>query len=93
MGIRLALGAEPWRLRWLMLSEGLRHTFIGIGLGLAGAFALTRLMQTLLFGVTPTDPVTFVGVVILLGTVAAIACYAPARRATKVDPAKIMRAE
>jgi putative ABC transport system permease protein len=93
MGIRLALGAEPSRLRWLMLGEGLRHTFIGIGLGLAGAFALTRLMQTLLFGVTPTDPVTFAGVVVLLGTVAALACYAPARRATKVDPAKIMRAE
>ena len=93
MGIRLALGAEPRRLRRLMLTEGLRQASIGIGIGLAGAFALTRLMQTLLFGVTPTDPLTFAGVVVLLGTVAALACYIPARRATKVDPVAIMRAE
>jgi putative ABC transport system permease protein len=93
MGIRLALGAEPRRLRRLMLTEGLRQASIGIGIGLVGAFALTRLMQTLLFGVTPTDPLTFVGVVVLLGTVAALACYIPARRATQVDPVAIMRAE
>ena len=93
IGIRLALGAEPRRLRRLMLGEGLRQASIGIGIGLAGAFALTRTMQTLLFGVTPTDPLTFAGVVVLLGTVAALACYVPARRATKVDPVAIMRAE
>jgi putative ABC transport system permease protein len=93
MGIRLALGAEPRRLRWLMLGEGLRHASIGIGIGLAGAFALTRLMQSLLYGVTATDPVTFASVVVLLGLVAVLACYVPARRATKVDPVAIMRAE
>jgi putative ABC transport system permease protein len=93
MGIRLALGAEPRRLRWLMLGEGLRQASIGIGIGLAGAFALTRLMHTLLYGVTATDPVTFASVVVLLGLVAGLACYVPARRATKVDPVAIMRAE
>jgi putative ABC transport system permease protein len=93
MGIRLALGAEPRQVRWFVLRQGLRHASIGIGIGLAGAAALTRLMQTLLFGVTPTDPVTFAGVVVLLGIVAALACYVPARRATRVDPVAIMRAE
>jgi predicted permease len=93
MGIRLALGAEPRRLRGLMLEEGLRQASIGIVIGLAGAIVLTRLMQTLLFGVTPTDPLTFAGVAVLLLMVAALACYIPARRATKVDPVAIMRAE
>ncbi|MGH9313013.1 MAG: ABC transporter permease [Vicinamibacterales bacterium] len=93
MGIRLALGAEPAALRALMLKHGMRQAAIGLGIGVAGALALTRLMDTLLFGVTPTDPLTFSAVVALLGTVAALACYLPARRATRVDPVAIMRAE
>jgi ABC-type antimicrobial peptide transport system permease subunit len=93
MGIRLALGAEPRQLRGLMLGEGLRQASIGVAIGLAGAVVLTRLMQALLFEVTPTDPLTFAGVAVLLLTVAALACYIPARRATKVDPVAIMRAE
>jgi putative ABC transport system permease protein len=93
LGIRLALGAEPWRLRWLMLGEGLRNTSIGMTIGFAAAFALTRLMQTLLFGVAPTDPLTFASVAVLLGLVTVLACYVPAQRATKADPVAIMRAE
>jgi putative ABC transport system permease protein len=93
MGIRLALGAEPAALRALMLRHGLQQTAIGLAVGLAGALALTRLMTTLLYGVTPTDPMTFGAVVGLLATVAVLACYIPARRATKVDPVAIMRTE
>jgi putative ABC transport system permease protein len=93
MGIRLALGAEPAGLLALMLRHGLRQAAMGLALGVAGALALTRLMATLLYGVTPTDPMTFGAVVALLAGVAALACYIPARRATRVDPVAIMRVE
>ena len=79
--------------RRLVLGDGLRMAGIGVMVGLAGAFALTRVMATLLFGVTAKDPVTFVAVATLLTLVAFVACYIPARRATKVDPLVALRYE
>ena len=70
----------------LMLKQGLRLTLIGTAIGLAGALALTRLMSSLLFGVSDADPATFAVIVLLLIAVSLIACYLPARRATRIDP-------
>ena len=77
----------------MVLSKGLKLTLIGIVLGVAGAFGLTRLMSNLLFGVSPTDPLTFAGVTALLVIVALVASYLPARRATKIDPLLALRHE
>jgi putative ABC transport system permease protein len=86
IGIRIALGATQGAiLRWV-LTQGLRMTMVGVGVGLVVAFAMTRLLRGMLFGVAPTDPVTFVGFAALLAVVAMLACYMPARRATRVDP-------
>jgi predicted permease len=93
MGIRMALGAEPAGLRALMLKHGMRQAVLGLAIGITSAAGLTRLMQTLLFGVTPTDPLTFGAVIGLLTAVSGLACYIPARRATKVDPAAVLRAD
>jgi len=93
IGVRLALGAPPGRVLRLLLNQGLRLTFIGIGAGLLTSLALTRLMQRLLYGVSPTDPLTFVGVALLLTLTALLACWIPARRATKVDPLIALRSE
>jgi predicted permease len=92
-GIRLALGADAKRLLRLVLSHGAGLAGLGLVVGAAGAFALTRLLKSLLVGVTPTDPATFAAVGILLAAVALIACLIPARRAMRVDPIVALRYE
>jgi predicted permease len=93
IGIRIALGAEPGGVVRYIVSDGLRIAAAGAGVGLVGAFALTRLMEKLLYGVGATDPLTFVVVPLTLGAVAFVASYLPARRAASVDPLAALRAE
>jgi len=93
MGIRLALGAPPRAVLKLVVGQGMELVLAGVGIGLAAAFGLTRLMKGLLFGVSALDPVTFVVVALLLAGVALIACYIPARRAMRVDPLTALRSE
>jgi ABC-type antimicrobial peptide transport system permease subunit len=93
IGIRLALGARTVDVLKLIVRNGMMLVVIGVVVGLAGAFALTRLMTTLLFGVTPTDGLTIVIVSAVLIGVALVACLIPARRATKVDPLVALRYE
>jgi putative ABC transport system permease protein len=93
LGIRLALGAQTRSLLKLVTLQGMKLALLGIALGLLGSFALTRLMSSLLFGVESNDPLTFAVVALLLAIVALIACYIPARRATRVDPLIALRCE
>jgi len=93
IGIRMALGAQVGNVMRLVMQSGLVIAMVGVAIGLAGAFALTRLMRTLLFAVEPTDKATFAGVSICLLLIALAACYLPARRATKVDPLQALRYE
>jgi len=93
IGVRMALGAAPGRVVREILAGGLRLIALGIGIGLVAAFGLTRLMSSLLFGIPPTDPATFVGVALLLAAAAVLACWIPARRASRVDPMVVLRAE
>jgi ABC-type antimicrobial peptide transport system permease subunit len=93
VGIRLALGAEPAAVRGMFLRQGVILSATGCGVGLAGAMALSSLMKSLLFGVTPLDPITYAVMPVVLLVTAVVACYVPARRAAAVDPAETLRAE
>jgi hypothetical protein len=92
-GVRMALGASPQDVRRMMIRQGMALAAWGIGLGALGAVAVTRIIGSLLYNVTPTDPVSFGGVIALMLAVAAAAAYLPARRATMVDPMVALRAE
>ena len=91
MGVRIALGAKSSDVRGLVVRQGLTLAAIGVVLGLLGAFGITRVIQSLLYNVTATDPVSFGGVSIFLALIAAVASYLPARRATAVDPIVALR--
>jgi putative ABC transport system permease protein len=93
MGIRLALGAQANDVRWLVVRNGLRLVLTGLVIGTAGALIATRAMQTLLFGVAPKDPVTFVAVPVVLVLTALVATWLPATYASRADPATALRAE
>jgi ABC-type antimicrobial peptide transport system permease subunit len=93
IGVRMALGARAWDVLRLILRNGFKLGGIGLAIGIAGALLSSRLMTKLLFDVKPTDALTFVSVSIGLLVVASLACYVPARRATKVDPLVALRDE
>jgi ABC-type antimicrobial peptide transport system permease subunit len=93
IGVRMALGARRSDVLALVVKQGMTLVLAGLGIGLGAAFALTRVMVSLLFGVSATDPLTFAIIALLLGAVALLACYVPARRATKVDPMIALRYE
>jgi ABC-type antimicrobial peptide transport system permease subunit len=93
LGIRMALGATPRQIRALVVRQGVAMALAGVTLGLAGAFALTRFMRGLLFGVQPSDPLTFSATAVLLGATALLATYVPARRASRLDLIESLRSE
>jgi len=92
-GVRLVLGARPVDVLALVLRQGMTTAAVGLAFGLGGALGLTRFLRSLLFKVSPTDPVTIAAVMLLLAGAAALACYLPARRAAKLDPLAVLRNE
>jgi len=93
IGIRLALGAQTRDVLTLVVKQGALLIAIGLVIGLIGAFAAMRVVQSLLFGVTTKDPMTFISAAVVLAVIGLLACYLPARRATKVDPLLALRHE
>jgi ABC-type antimicrobial peptide transport system permease subunit len=93
IGVRIALGATPAKILSLVLKQGARVTAVGVVIGIVGSLLLTRAIRSLLFGLTPTDPLTFAAVALLLIAVALLACWVPARHAAKVDPMVALRYE
>jgi putative ABC transport system permease protein len=93
LGIRIALGAAPERVRRMVVGRGVSLALLGAGLGLVGALMLGRLMQSMLFGISPSDPMTYAAVTVVLLAIAGVASYLPARRATRVDPMVALRSD
>jgi putative ABC transport system permease protein len=93
IGVRMALGAGEHDVLRLVVGQGMKPVLAGLAIGLAGALALTRLMKALLFGVSSSDPLTFGSIALLLALVALLACWVPARRATRVNPIIALRQE
>ncbi len=93
IGVRMAFGADDRRILRNVLAQGMRLTLIGVAVGVVGAHVLTQILSTMLVGVTATDPATFAVISLSLTAVAFVACYAPARRATRVDPLRTLRAD
>jgi predicted permease len=93
IGIRMALGANKWDVLAMVVGQGVKMTGIGLGIGMVGALVLTRFFSSMLYGVKPTDPLTFIAVALILIIIALMACSIPARRATKVDPMVALRHE
>jgi len=91
IGVRMALGAQIGDVLKLVLSRAMLLAVLGIGIGVAGAVAVTRYMTSLLFGVKPIDTVTFIAVAVVLAAVVLVACFVPARRAAKIDPLEALR--
>jgi ABC-type antimicrobial peptide transport system permease subunit len=93
IGVRMALGADGGQVSWLVLKRGLWQTTLGVAIGLAGAFFLSKVMSTLLIDITARDPITFGTITVVLTSVSIAACLLPARRATRVDPLVALRVE